>query len=743
MDDSTPQSLNEKECNTPFEEDGPVGLQSSHFTGDGEDEVSTKDEDTTPVISTLTPLHLEGVSRSPLLKKLLHFRDSMEPPLISLFGLPFVLRHQLGVSPCCPCCNRCCCCGVALRQFQENGKPRSSTDTSPHSDSAFTYKPCGISGCRCCQERREGGDDISRVFVSNHNQGLPQSGSASDPSGERTEESRRSGASTRCKRRRLVGDGNRDGGFLEHTVTQDEREVEILLARNVLRQIRLPIASGNLVLFFTEDWLALLRRCIRTAQRHALMQHEEIERTHGEEHMRSDIAEAPRREDSSRGLRNSSASYEPSSHLSEECSDGSTSRMKSTEMRAASCEKCEEASTHDRKESQSLQRQHPPGGVRSRRKALLDWPVLLGEQLAHVLRAKLLSVQTHTEVGSRSLRTVIKDYLVSWRQRRRDTGVLLRETLRNAKELRHRGNEVLSASVARQPSSVEQRTQVSSFASEHRLAESQAGQALERVWSILKRGIMAAEEVLTLREAAGLGVFPELTVSSITGTEHLQIKGENLASHGAMAHRDRKSSRLVSSDSMLTKGDADEAKAYKLLRLLLSDSGPGEEPSGSVEAPSASVAWPLVHAKSRHCRVNADQVLSARPGAGVTVTFKGPELNREAEEIVLLLHELNLARSVPDTSTVSLCIAQQGLLVRWLLGGRKEILGRLHARKFKELLWVDVERQGLLRTGLGSRMMLLDLQGKGDVEVVRIGGGLVVRLRGELRRGMRVFTPGS
>lgn len=745
MGDATRQYVSPEEC-CPKHENDLVGLQLPRpSVGEG---LELSDKDGNTALSSLACLRLEGVSRSPLLKKLLHFRDSFEPPLLSLFGVPFVLRHQLSASPCCPCCSRCCCCGVfSLKQFQEEVEgavPRDATSGRARLDSVPIYRPCAASACRCCKEI-SGVAGVSRVLFSNI-EGVSQDGSGSAGAGDSRPIPARivadAAAFTRPKRRRLVGDGDREGGILEHIVTQDEREVEILLAQNVLRQVRLPIASGNLVLFFTEDWLALLRRCVRTAQRHALTLHENPDRSRrGDEDMQAGHPAAvlcASRGGAARGGRpGNSLESRGLPCQSDEYSDASAPRAESsgtTRSRQTSKDKAKQE-----RESRFSESQRPGGGVASRREALLDWPVLLGEQLAHVLQTKVLSVQTHTELKSSGLLAVLRDYLLSWRRRRRDTGILLRETLRKAKELRRRRSEAWPAG-AEGRASAEKGTQPSRSEARHRAGESEKEsetfQALQRVWNILERGIVAGEEVLTLREAAGFGVFSAPADGFSGAVEALRTKKEDSNPDRGTPREASSSLRMVCPDST-RREDAQEARAYRLVRLLLGDLSSGDEASCSDGKTPGN-------ATCTQPGSDADQTNKAAPARpGLTRARDGRRLNSEAEEILLLLHELNLARSIPDASAVSLCIAQQGLLVRWLLDGRKEVLGRLRARKFKELLWVDVERQGLLRTGLGSRMTLLDLQGKGDVEAVPIGGGLVVRLRGELRRGMRVFSTGG
>lgn len=109
------------------------------------------------------------------------------------------------------------------------------------------------------------------------------------------------------------------------------------------------------------------------------------------------------------------------------------------------------------------------------------------------------------------------------------------------------------------------------------------------------------------------------------------------------------------------------------------------------------------------------------------VTFESL-LQQQVEEILLLLYQAPLLCSRAGSNAVSLAVPQQGLLVRWLRDGRKEVLSSIKRRRFKEVLWVDIERRGLLKSGLGSRMTLLDLKGIGEVESTEIAAGEVVRL---------------
>ncbi|PFH32224.1 hypothetical protein BESB_021650 [Besnoitia besnoiti] len=729
-----------------------------------------------PFGTALPPVDVGRFALTPLLKKLLHLRQAFERPLLDVFGFPFFLRHQVAAASCCSCCASCCCCDVSTRAPRmqvASSSPRPAAGYPSGSSSArappagapvaslaeWLIPPCGAGSppacTHACVERtcrvsalQAAAAQLARTMQSSL-ESAPRGASTSyEPlPGEAGDAERR--RKNGKKRRRLV-DEDVAAGVEEASLPADagarrsreEREVELLLAKNVLRQIRLPgVAHGHLVLFFTSDWLHFLQRCVWRAQRQALA---ELRKQQGSGSKPKAEAQA--------GGEGAASPCAPSFRPSRKAlSSGAASAFFPATQPEA----------------------HP--SMRRRRDVLLHLPCNLGKQLRAVLSANVLSGCPHTELRTVAVQRAVQEYLQTWRERRREAGVLLEAASRKRQELRtalrnpaadeetlrgvyakmkgaaDAGRERDAAAVSRRglsagggmerercrrrPEAPPPAAAAGASSSRHDEDLQRRRVALLRVEDVLARGVRGAEELLTLREAWALG-------PGLGGGDEANFEGGTTGGRELTAELESGvSARFLSSwqRAGVDEGEEDvcEARVHALTRCLL---GPGENGGPSLYDAGLRSDDAAAASASRGDSSSAE----VRGASSALLLICGGESRDSSSEsaedlVLLLLHELNLVRSAVGRGSLALCIPQQGLLVRWLLGGRKEILSRLHARKFKELPWADVERRGLLHTGLGSRFTLLDLRGKGDLDAVDISSGLVVRLRGELRRGMRVY----
>nr|PIM01803.1 serine-threonine protein kinase 19 [Toxoplasma gondii COUG] len=703
-------------------------------------------------------------------------------------------------------------------------------------------------GRRCghsCGERRKDGRCMQappllagpRGFEPSESQGTETGDrvrSASLPPGAR-EQTRKP-----RKRRRLVSDSD-DGEAVgeKNLQSQEEREIEILLARNILRQIRLPgVSQGPFVLFFTSDWTHFVQRCVANAQQRAMEQQRE----------RGDAVKQRRKAGincpcSETGLSSSVSRKEGESTEEKHFAERRSGRSAHGDAKESCCAVDEEESESQEEAAGKQERNSlseaveqisgwegrtrdcrvgpatvgsgeatedaSPGSacpnISRRRKFLLDLPWHLGKQLATVLCVELLSRSPHTDLCVDAVREAMKKYLTAWSSRRREAGFLLKVASRKHGEI------LASLSESRLPGQRSSRTVVerhersrgeelsldgrwgaagmSTGDHERTLhgldttrpdvftqAKVEDGRArklhaLERIKDMLRRGVKSAEEVLTLREAHALGLRRRENAAGDTFCRRVSQGVHSTDMFGGTAREDGRvhtptQERVRNEENKNTEEAICEARVYTLIRLLM---GTTDDATISAQQPfectdtsmertdftqnsgvhgvsGIKVTAPFSRGdKARDARGASSEAFSSLiPRAQQhpsRLPYTGKLVSESTDELLLLLHELNLLHSAPGASQsrVSLCLPQQGLFVRWLTAGRNEVLTRLHARKFKEMPWRDVERRGLLRSGLGSRFVLLDVKGKKDVEAVEITSGLVVRIPGALHRGMRVY----
>ncbi|KEP60152.1 UNVERIFIED_CONTAM: hypothetical protein HHA_288230 [Hammondia hammondi] len=856
----------------------------------------------------LPPVDVGGLRLSLLLKKLLHLRQAFEPPLLQVFGFPFFLRHQVSAVSCCSCCLHCCCCDVArtaplIRVFSPPASPplrppslspcsptppyssslssssassswaslsnpdspgssvvRGSAEGGPSSQTSVDWSipsceaasPSGGRWCvHSCGERRKGGLCMQAPPLRAGPRGFDPLESRGTETGDRVRSASlprgaREQTKTPRKRRRLVSE-NDDGESVgeRNLQSQEEREIEILLARNILRQIRLPgVSQGPFVLFFTSDWTQFVQRCVANAQLRAMEQRRErgdAVKQRGKAGVNCPCSEA--------GLSNSGSREEGESaeetrlaerHSGRSFNGGQRVHGDAKESCSAVYEEEgisqeEAAGNHERKNlSEAVEQTSGWDGrtrdcrvrpatvgsgvatedashgsacpnISRRRKFLLDLPCRLGKQLATVLSVELLSRSPHTDLCVDAVREAMKKYLTAWSSRRREAGFLLKVASRKQAEIR------TSLSDSRLPGQSSFRTVVerheSSRGEESSLdsrwgavglstgdhgrtlhesdpkrrdvftqakAEDERGRklhALERIQDMLRRGVKSAEEVLTLREAHALGLLRRENAAGDTFCRRVSQGGNSTDMFGGTAREDGRvhtltQERVRHEENTNTEEALCEARVYTLIQFLMGTTDdmtiPAQEPfhctdtsmertdftqnsgihgvSGTMVTATLSRGEKARDPSGASSEAFASLLLRAQQHPA-RLPYTGKLVSESTDELLLLLHELNLLHSVPGASQsrVSLCLPQQGLFVRWLTAGRNEVLTRLHARKFKEMPWRDVERRGLLRTGLGSRFVLLDLKGKKDVEAVEIASGLVVRLPGALHSGMRVY----
>ncbi|GAQ90379.1 hypothetical protein KFL_006330060 [Klebsormidium nitens] len=96
--------------------------------------------------------------------------------------------------------------------------------------------------------------------------------------------------------------------------------------------------------------------------------------------------------------------------------------------------------------------------------------------------------------------------------------------------------------------------------------------------------------------------------------------------------------------------------------------------------------------------------------------------------VSLLLQAGLLVRQLADSTAFWFAIPNVGLLVKSVVQGRKELIGYLSRRKYREMLHTELSRKNLRYSILGMRFHLRDLLGSGKAFTVSTTVGPLIRL---------------